>query len=140
MRFTDRKTLFTDRIPLLSIRSIRRDRHMAFTDRYGAGVLDNPQAILEIPGLGNYLSKSKSGKGFPRNYITSETLVSVIETNNKNVTLKPVLCLDWEVAFLKAEPHRCLSNLNTHSWLLLENFQKMVSTLDYWLRSQVMLC
>ena len=42
MRFTDRKTLFTDRIPLLSIRSIRTDRHMAYTDRYGAGVLDNP--------------------------------------------------------------------------------------------------
>ena len=61
------------------------------------------QAIFEIRGLGNYLSKSKSGKGFPRNYITSKTLVSVIETNNKNVTLKPVLCLDWEVAFLKAE-------------------------------------
>ena len=43
MRFTDRKTLFTDRIPLLSIRSIRTDRHMAYTDRYGAGVLDNPR-------------------------------------------------------------------------------------------------
>ena len=43
MRFTDRKTLFTDRIPLLSIRSIRTDRHMAYTERYGAGVLDNPQ-------------------------------------------------------------------------------------------------
>ena len=42
MRFTDRKTHFTDRIPLLSIRSIRTDRHMAYTDRYGAGVLDNP--------------------------------------------------------------------------------------------------
>ena len=41
MRFTGRKTLFTDRIPLLSIRSIRTDRHMAYTDRYGAGVLDN---------------------------------------------------------------------------------------------------
>ena len=39
MRFTDRKTLFTDCIPLLSIRT---DRHMAYTDRYGAGVLDNP--------------------------------------------------------------------------------------------------
>ena len=45
MRFTDRKTLFTDRIPLLSIRSIRTDRHMAYTDRYGAGVLDNPQNL-----------------------------------------------------------------------------------------------
>ena len=47
MRFTDRtnrKTHFTERIPLLSIRSIRTDRHMAYTDRYGAGVLDNPQA------------------------------------------------------------------------------------------------
>ena len=43
MRFTDRKTLFTDRIPLLSIRSIRTDRHMAYTDRYCAGVLDKPQ-------------------------------------------------------------------------------------------------
>ena len=42
MRFTDRKTLFTDCIPLLSIRSIRTDRHMGYTDRYGAGVLDNP--------------------------------------------------------------------------------------------------
>ena len=42
MRFTDRKTHFTDRIPLLSIRSICTDRHMAYTDRYGAGVLDNP--------------------------------------------------------------------------------------------------
>ena len=46
MRFTDRKTLFTDRIPLLSIRSIRTDRHMAYTDRYGAGVLDNPHGIV----------------------------------------------------------------------------------------------
>ena len=43
MRFTDRKTLFTDRIPLLSIGSIRTDRHMAYTDRYGGGVLDNPR-------------------------------------------------------------------------------------------------
>ena len=43
MRFTNRKTLFTERIPLLSIRSIRTDRHMAYTDRYGAGVLDNPR-------------------------------------------------------------------------------------------------
>ena len=45
MRFTDHKTLFTDRIPLLSIRSIRRDRHMAYSDRYGAGVLDNPPDV-----------------------------------------------------------------------------------------------
>ena len=51
------------------------------------------QAILEILGLGNCLSKSKSGKGFPRNYITSKTFVSITETNNKNVTLNPVLCL-----------------------------------------------
>ena len=43
MRFTDRKTLFTDRIPLLSIGSIRTDRHMAYTDRYGGGVLDKPR-------------------------------------------------------------------------------------------------
>ena len=43
MRFTDRKTLFKDRISLLSVRSIRTDRHMAYTDRYGAGVLDNPR-------------------------------------------------------------------------------------------------
>ena len=43
MRLTNRKTLFTERIPLLSIRSIRTDRHMAYTDRYGVGVLDNPQ-------------------------------------------------------------------------------------------------
>ena len=43
MRFTDRKTPFTDRIPLLSIRSIRTDRHKAYTDRYDAGVLDNPR-------------------------------------------------------------------------------------------------
>ena len=43
MRFTHRKTLFADRIPLLSIRSIRTDRRMAYTDRYGAGVLDNPR-------------------------------------------------------------------------------------------------
>ena len=39
MRLTNRKTHFTERIPLLSIRSIRTDRHMAYTDRYGAGVL-----------------------------------------------------------------------------------------------------
>ena len=45
MRFTDRKTLFTDRAPLLSIRSIRTDRHMAYTVRYGAGVLDNPPCL-----------------------------------------------------------------------------------------------
>ena len=43
MRFKDRKTPFTERIRLLSIRSIRTDRHMAYTDRYVAGVLDNPQ-------------------------------------------------------------------------------------------------
>ena len=46
MRFADRKTLFTDRIPLLSIRSIRTDRDMAYTDHYGAGVLGNPQTIV----------------------------------------------------------------------------------------------
>ena len=45
MLFTDRKTLLTDRIPLLSIRSIRTDRHVTYTDRYGAGVLDNPHCI-----------------------------------------------------------------------------------------------
>ena len=38
MRFTDRKTRFTDRIPLLSIRSIRTDGHIAYTVRYGGGV------------------------------------------------------------------------------------------------------
>ena len=42
MRLTNRKTHFTERIPLLSIRSIYTDRHMSYTDRYGAGVLDNP--------------------------------------------------------------------------------------------------
>ena len=46
MRLTNRKTHFTERIPLLSIRSIRTDRHMAYTDRYGAGVLDNPQLTV----------------------------------------------------------------------------------------------
>ena len=30
MRFTDRKTLFTDRIPFLSIRSIRTDRQTVY--------------------------------------------------------------------------------------------------------------
>ena len=30
MRFTDRKTPFTDRIPLLSIRSIRMDRQIVY--------------------------------------------------------------------------------------------------------------
>ena len=44
----DRKTLFTDRIPLLSIRSIRTDRHMAYTDSYGAGVLDNPRHLSNL--------------------------------------------------------------------------------------------
>ena len=39
----DRKTHFTERILLLSIRSIPTDRHMAYTNRYGAGVLDNPR-------------------------------------------------------------------------------------------------
>ena len=48
MRFTDRKTHFTERIPLLSIRSIRTDRHMSYTDRYGAGVLDNPQSLTAL--------------------------------------------------------------------------------------------
>ena len=43
MRLTNRKTHFTERIPLLSIRSIRTDRHMANTDRYGADVLENPR-------------------------------------------------------------------------------------------------
>ena len=38
----NRKTHFTERMPLLLIRSIRTDRHMAYTDRYGAGVLHNP--------------------------------------------------------------------------------------------------
>ena len=42
MRLTNRKTHFKERIPLLSIRSIYTDRHMSYTDRYGAGVLDNP--------------------------------------------------------------------------------------------------
>ena len=56
MRFTDRKTLFTDRIPLLSIRSIRTDRHMAYTDRYGAGVLGNPSLLQ--------LRKESRGQGF----------------------------------------------------------------------------
>ena len=42
MRLTNRKTHFTKRIPRLSIRSIPTDRHMAYTDRYGAAVLDNP--------------------------------------------------------------------------------------------------
>ena len=46
MRRTNRKTHFTERIPLLSIRSIRTDRHMAYTDRYGAGVLDNPHGMI----------------------------------------------------------------------------------------------
>ena len=50
MLFTDRKTLFTDRIPLLSIRSIRTDRHMAYTDRYGAGVLGNPLFRQKLHG------------------------------------------------------------------------------------------
>ena len=52
MRLTNRKTHFTKRIPLLSIRSVRTDGHMArtdghmaYTDRYGAGVLDNPRFI-----------------------------------------------------------------------------------------------
>ena len=45
MRFTDRKTLFTDCIPLLSIRT---DRHMAYTDRYGAAVLDNLHMLLKL--------------------------------------------------------------------------------------------
>ena len=49
MRLTNRKTHFTERIPLLSIRSIRTDRHMAYTDRYGAGVLDNPPLIMKCP-------------------------------------------------------------------------------------------
>ena len=45
MQFTDRKTHFTDCIPLLLIPNykVRTDRHMAYTYRYGAGVLDNPQ-------------------------------------------------------------------------------------------------
>ena len=43
MQFTDRKTHFTDRIPLLLIPKVRMDRHITYTDRYGAGVLDNPQ-------------------------------------------------------------------------------------------------
>ena len=30
MRFTDRKTLFTERVPLLSIRSIRTDRQTVY--------------------------------------------------------------------------------------------------------------
>ena len=55
MRFTDRKTLFTDRIPLLSIRSIHTDRHVAYTDRYCAGVLDNPQ-VMSLPA---YASKTE---------------------------------------------------------------------------------
>ena len=48
MRLTDRKTHLTERIPLLSIRLIRTDRHMAYTDRYGAGVLDNPQRVTAL--------------------------------------------------------------------------------------------
>ena len=58
MRFTDRKTHFTDRIPLLSIHSIRTDRHMAYTDRYSAGVLDNPH-------LNEVLKTMFAGSTFP---------------------------------------------------------------------------
>ena len=58
MRFTDRKTHFTDRIPLLSIHSICTDRHMAYTDRYSAGVLDNPH-------LNEVLKTMFAGSTFP---------------------------------------------------------------------------
>ena len=47
MRFTNRKTLFTDRAPLLSIRSIRTDRHMAYTVRYGAVYWITPWPFFE---------------------------------------------------------------------------------------------
>ena len=68
MRFTDRKTLFTDRIPLLSIRSIRTDRHMAYTDRYGAGVLDNPQIPKDVVVEAEHTKtvKTKRSNGFGR--------------------------------------------------------------------------
>ena len=46
MRLTNRKTHYTERIPLLSIRSIRTNQHIAYTDRYGAGVLDNPRFVM----------------------------------------------------------------------------------------------
>ena len=65
MRFTDRKTLFTDRIPLLSIRSIRTDRHMAYTDRYSAGVLDNPQIPKDVVVEAEH-TKTKRSNGFGR--------------------------------------------------------------------------
>ena len=61
MRLTNRKTHFTDRVPLLSIRSICTDRHMAYTDRYGEGVLDNPQSL--DPVSGDIVSQKKTDVG-----------------------------------------------------------------------------
>ena len=51
MRLTNRKTHFTERIPLLVIRSIRTDRQMAFTDRYGAGDALSHVVILLVHAL-----------------------------------------------------------------------------------------
>ena len=64
MRLTNRKTHFTERIPLLSIRSIRTDRHMAYTDRYCAGVLDNPLQIT--PSGSGDENESLHGRSFPK--------------------------------------------------------------------------
>ena len=48
LTWTVKHEFFTDRIPLLSIRSIRTDRHMAYTDSYGAGVLHNPRHLSNL--------------------------------------------------------------------------------------------
>ena len=63
---------YTERIPLLSIRSIRTDRHTAYTERYGAGVLDNPQWNIELGKVASILVSD----------IIKTSIISIIKTSN----------------------------------------------------------
>ena len=58
----------------------------------------------------------------------------------RNIVLTSSCCLNWKVALSEAESHSCLPILNTYIWFLLENPQKVVGALYYWLCSQIVLC
>ena len=84
MRLTNRKTHFTERIPLLSIRSIRTDRHMAYTDRYGAGVLDNPHQLdVRLSPLFSYYYNYLFNLLFKLNLHHTKRVTKLDETNIK---------------------------------------------------------
>ena len=68
------------------------------------------------------------------------SLKSVIEPNHKNIALKSVCCVNWEVTLLEAEYYSCLRILNADIWILLENSQKVVGALYYRPCSQIVHC